>query len=1212
MRHLIAEDLVPDEAIASAGDDRLDHRSLARVVGDAIRSHRDDQSRNGRPGWNIALYGSWGSGKSGFLQLLKDDLGDPASSGIVVVRYDAWKYEGDALQREFLSQAAAELDVKLPDLYAAEEGKRIDPQPPSLARLVRIGKWSLKWAVAASAVAALLLMLLALGLAFDHHFIDHHKAGQSLWNEIQHQTQLKRPTFLKYVLAPAVIFAVAAAALQTILSEAVVGYRRDVPSEEEFEGLFADLLQAARGRHAKLRGLRRKREPIKRFAFFVDELDRCSKEEVVATLRAIKNFLGQSDCVFIVAADRDVLEEALTKLPQSNPANIEAPYYSSASEFLDKIFQVQLELPPLRTQRRTQFARELVEERQTGIWATLRQEGALDSVLFVLIPAHVQSPRRIKTLLTNFAMNARATEARGLKWLERSDEIAKLTAFQTEFPLFARDLPQEPRLPTWLLHAPVTMISPQKRALLDHHKLPPDDTTPQAAIAEGTTDHLEPTDKILGQTTKAEKKELIHEQRSQLRRYLEARENYDNPRRDLLYLSSVGDFVGLEDPGLASTIETTAPENSALVGEALKGRASEEVEGAVRLLASLVPAYREPEQDNVVKSLFAALGLLDQPFGDQVAAVAAVALGEFVETGDVARIEHESLALGVEVAVDGQEPTLASRLLADERTLSTADDVQRVARLYDRLPDEKTKIAGKVIEFFADDHDVLFDPLTRLPEAAANELLTSTFEETVEAALPGEEAEAADDGETVADGLLEASLGNSLSLAGTAFHYLLDLENSLVYDALSRRGEEVLGVPSDQPRSLELALLAFAQAPPSDWETWLKLAERAGSQIAADLDREIPVLGVAALGAVFSDFEVIPEDLHAQMPDLIRRVVKIADVGSDDLGADRLAAAIDAALGDGGWSSDAEVAAAQLRVHIAVRALRSPLPEGIDQKLLDDLLREAQPTPVAPGVTPPQTSAALVAGLAEIAPPIAKESVAKKMALTRLESTDRTAALLVIGTSLSKQGQDIHGSEWFEFSTEEIVQLVRAEGTSALTLWLETRPSVDAAVPVIRGIRGGAATAKAVKAWADRQSRDFRTTFLQQMIEAQLDASVWISEIGDIDQEVIADCLLKRVKVEGRAEDRALLTKSLVALSPSTVRAKVVVADFLISLFGQRTKADFRSAVGAMSALGGKAPDSRVRALGNAMNAAAKATGLKTSKKAVEAVGLQVSKKHLN
>ena len=89
----------------------------------------------------------------------------------------------------------------------------------------------------------------------------------------------------------------------------------------------------------------------------IDELDRCSPQDVVTTLTALRTFLDQEHCIHIVVADRDVLERALKQLPQVSPFNQSSPYYSSASAFIDKVFQHQLELPPLRVARLTKFAR---------------------------------------------------------------------------------------------------------------------------------------------------------------------------------------------------------------------------------------------------------------------------------------------------------------------------------------------------------------------------------------------------------------------------------------------------------------------------------------------------------------------------------------------------------------------------------------------------------------------------------------------------------------------------------------------------------------------------------------------------------------------------------------------------------------------------------------------------------------------------------------
>ena len=171
--------------------------------------------------------------------------------------------------------------------------------------------------------------------------------------------------------------------------------------------------------------------------FFIDELDRCPQAQVVETLAAIRNYFEAPNCIFVVAADRQVLERAFRALPYPNPGDGENPYYGSASEFFDKIFQYQIPLPPLRGDTLLRLANDLVAEKSNGIWADLRQaDGGLPlrQVLFALIPSHVRSPRRVKVLLNAFATNVRIAAARGLPWLPRAREIAKLTALQTRVP----------------------------------------------------------------------------------------------------------------------------------------------------------------------------------------------------------------------------------------------------------------------------------------------------------------------------------------------------------------------------------------------------------------------------------------------------------------------------------------------------------------------------------------------------------------------------------------------------------------------------------------------------------------------------------------------------------------------------------------------------------------------------------------------------------
>jgi hypothetical protein len=122
---------------------------------------------------------------------------------------------------------------------------------------------------------------------------------------------------------------------------------------------------------------------------------------VVTTLKDLKTFLDEAHCVFVVAADREVLERALRSVEQATPIRRDEPYYSTPGAFLDKIFQYQIALPPLRGGALTRYARSLVLDKK-GLWADLRGDKAstalLDRVIYSLIPAHVRSPRRVKIL----------------------------------------------------------------------------------------------------------------------------------------------------------------------------------------------------------------------------------------------------------------------------------------------------------------------------------------------------------------------------------------------------------------------------------------------------------------------------------------------------------------------------------------------------------------------------------------------------------------------------------------------------------------------------------------------------------------------------------------------------------------------------------------------------------------------------------------------
>lgn len=440
------------------------------------------------------------------------------------------------------------------------------------------------------------------------------------------------PDFKRLLLAVLPAGSIAAALIAAVASFAsqslpIKRTRSKPSSEEEFERLFRDLITEV---------------GAKRIVIFIDELDRCSSEEVVKTLETIRTFLEVKPCVVIVAADQQVLERALRRRArQETPFDPRNPYYSSGSAYLDKIFNFQMSLPPLRSRRLSEFALALVKD-LGGLWKDID----VDWVLLALIPTHVRSPRRVKALLNGFVANYRLAERRATSGSlpdnipDRAAEIARLTCLQVEFPLFAADLTVDPRLPEFVLSLyldveaelpdyvpePVEALARSYANLeLEVDEVLPgglEDDPGDGFVEENTEGYEDATEEEAGEETDEEDSRPLEDiwskrsragvrtaQGQHLLDYLQRTSQVGEIGSDLVYLEGRGTTFGI-DPTRADGLENAAVNGDRrAVSETFERAADEkEAKGMLLLLARIArEAPLGPEASNAIHVMLSAV-----------------------------------------------------------------------------------------------------------------------------------------------------------------------------------------------------------------------------------------------------------------------------------------------------------------------------------------------------------------------------------------------------------------------------------------------------------------------------------------------------------------------------------------------------------------------------------------------------------------------------
>lgn len=413
--------LQPD---AAAHEDALEQEPLARLLAARLRRF---QVENADASFLVHVDGPWGSGKSTLLSLLRQHLttAGPGDSMWLVVDFNAWR--------------ESKVGIAWWALLAALRRALADDRKKWLGRAwLRVSEAGARarWAGAPFILAFLVLLVLA-AVFFG----------------------VLRPSRL--TLASSEGIAQGITTLVAALGTLWAGSR--------LAGRFF-LWDSARGARAYEQSSANPMDDVARHfewlikkagkpvVFFIDDLDRCSNDYVVALLDAVETLIrdagsdrspasGTAPC-FVVAADgtwiRRSYEIAYSQFTESMAqAGQELGYL-----FLDKLFQLRVPMPGVGAGKRGQFVQQLL--RPSGPEATA-EAGRLSSASATTATEHwlqqfavlfPPNPRAIKRFINNFSI------LREVRTLEGNpiamETLALWTIIETRWPALAGYLRTHP------------------------------------------------------------------------------------------------------------------------------------------------------------------------------------------------------------------------------------------------------------------------------------------------------------------------------------------------------------------------------------------------------------------------------------------------------------------------------------------------------------------------------------------------------------------------------------------------------------------------------------------------------------------------------------------------------------------------------------------------------------------------------------------------
>ena len=374
--------------------DALDFTPYVETLADIIQT--------GNTPLTIGVFGTWGSGKTSLMKMVKNQL----PKDFTIAWFDAWKYDKEeTLWRAFLLSVLTAVRSTIKEGQPTEDLEYMETMLYRNIEIEKAGGVTIDLAKLGGAVAKG-------GVQLALSFIP----GGAVLSE-----------FVKKVQQ------LGAEALTDEATDAIQRERTKIQIEqvrflEQFQVKFRHLVE----QHVSNNG--------KRLVVFVDDLDRCLPEKAIEVLEAIKLFLDAENCIFVLGLDQEVIARGIEmkykELGAKQDGDGQGHFTIEGVRYLEKIIQLPFIIPPVEPSDMGNFVHGLSDPWPHEECPKIFAEGLGDN------------PRQIKRTVNTFLMLWKLAQKREakLKGKVKPIRLAKVVAIQTVYPdLYNLLLKEEPR-----------------------------------------------------------------------------------------------------------------------------------------------------------------------------------------------------------------------------------------------------------------------------------------------------------------------------------------------------------------------------------------------------------------------------------------------------------------------------------------------------------------------------------------------------------------------------------------------------------------------------------------------------------------------------------------------------------------------------------------------------------------------------------------------